>query len=51
MAFVNSLVSYFVLLLMFVATAGAAVFLGISLRKRANAKAAEADQTEASSEA
>ncbi len=39
MGFINGFVSYLLLLLVFVAVGGAAVFLGITLRKSANAKA------------
>lgn len=41
MGFINSLVSYALLLLIFVAAGGAAVFLGITLRKSSNAKKAQ----------
>ncbi len=39
MGFINGFLSYLVVLLVFVAVGGVAIFLGISLRKRANAKA------------
>ena len=46
MAFLNSFVSYLLLLIVFVVVGGAAVFLGITLRKNANAKA-ETTESEA----
>lgn len=39
MAFLNSFVSYLLLLIVFVVVGGAAVFIGITLRRNANAKA------------
>ena len=45
MAFLNALASYGLLLLIFVAVGGAAVFLGITLRKKKDATMA-ADTTE-----
>ncbi len=39
MAFLNSFLSYLLLLVVFVVVGGAAVFLGITLRKSSNAKA------------
>lgn len=44
MEFINSLASYFVLLLIFAALAGLGIFLGITLRKRSNAKAESTEQ-------
>lgn len=44
MEFINSLATYFVLLLIFAALAGIGVFLGITLRKRSNSKAERAEQ-------
>lgn len=52
MGFVNSFLSYLVLMLVFVAVGGIAIFLGTTLRKSANAKAertAEAGNTETQS--
>lgn len=46
MAFVNSFVSYLALLLLFAAVAGIAIFLGITLRKRNDAKKGQEDQAE-----
>ncbi len=48
MGFINSFMSYLLLLLIFVVVGGAAVFLGITLRKNANAKeeSEESGQTE-----
>ncbi|MCM1090336.1 MAG: hypothetical protein NC092_08465 [Butyrivibrio sp.] len=43
MAFLNSFVSYLLLLIIFVVVGGAAVFIGITLRKSANAKAEKAE--------
>ncbi len=40
MAFVNSLVSYLMLMIVFVIVGAIAIFGGITLRKRADAKAA-----------
>lgn len=51
MGFINSFVSYLLLLLIFVAVGGAAVFLGITLRKNANAKAEQAGNTESAEQA
>ena len=45
MAFLNALASYGLLLLIFVAVGGVAIFLGITLRKRKEANLA-ADTTE-----
>ncbi|MCM1113565.1 MAG: hypothetical protein NC399_09970 [Muribaculum sp.] len=39
MGFINGFVSYLLLLLIFAAVGGVAVFLGITLRRNANAKA------------
>lgn len=39
MEFINSFMSYLLLMLIFVVAGGAAIFLGITLRKSANAKA------------
>lgn len=44
MAFVNSLASYLVLMIVIVIVGSIAIFGGITLRKRANAKAALAAQ-------
>jgi len=41
MAFVNSLASYFMLMVVFVIVGAIAIFGGITLRKRANEKEAE----------
>ena len=43
MAFLSGFVSYLLLLIVFVVVGGAAVFLGITLRKNANAKAETAE--------
>lgn len=40
--FLNSFLSYLLLVAVFVAVSGIAVFIGITLRKRANKKAAAA---------
>ena len=50
MGFINGLVSYLLLLIIFVVVGGAAIFLGISLRKSANAKAEKAEAELASDE-
>lgn len=44
MAFLSGFVSYLLLLIVFVVVGGAAVFLGITLRKNANAKAEKAEK-------
>lgn len=49
MAFLSGFVSYLLLLIVFVVVGGAAVFLGITLRKNANAKA-EKTEKEAAAE-
>lgn len=49
MAFLSGFVSYLLLLIVFVVVGGAAVFLGITLRKNANAKA-ETKENEAAAE-
>lgn len=43
MGFINGFLSYLLLLLIFVVAGGAAVFLGITLRKNADAKAEKAE--------
>jgi maltodextrin utilization protein YvdJ len=45
MGFVNGFLSYLLVLVVFVIAGGAAIFLGITLRKRSNAKAEEAGDT------
>ena len=51
MGFVIGFLSYLILMLVFVVVGGVAIFLGISLRKKSNAKAerlaVEAEETEA----
>lgn len=46
MGFVNGFLSYFILMLAFVAVGGVAIFLGISLRKASNAKTASVAETD-----
>jgi hypothetical protein len=50
MGFLNAFVSYLLLLIVFVIVGGAAVFLGITLRKNANAKAEMAETAEVAAE-
>lgn len=45
-AFVNSFLSYLLLLVIMAAVAGVGVFVGITLRKGKNVKAAEVDKAE-----
>ncbi len=47
MGFVNSFLSYLLLLLIFTAAGGAAIFLGITLRKNVNAKAEKTESAQA----
>lgn len=47
MGFINSFVSYLLLLLIFTVVGGAAIFLGITLRKNANAKAEKTENAQA----
>ena len=51
MAFINSFMSYLLLLLIFVVAGGAAVFLGITLRRNMNAKAEKAEDVKTAEEA
>lgn len=51
MGFINAFVSYLLLLLIFVAVGGAAVFLGITMRRNANAKAEQAEHAEGAEQA
>lgn len=46
MGFINSFISYLLLLLIFVVTGGAAIFLGITLRRNVNAKAEKAENVQ-----
>ncbi len=51
MGFINAFVSYLLLLLIFVAVGGAAVFLGITMRRNANAKADQTEHAESAEQA
>lgn len=51
MGFVNSFMTSLLLLLIFVVVGGAAVFLGITLRRNANAKAEKTNDTQTAKEA
>lgn len=51
MAFLNSFISYLLLLIIFVVAGGAAIFLGTTLRKNANAKAEKAESEAAAEQA
>lgn len=51
MAFLNSFMTSLLTLLIFVVAGGAAVFLGITLRKSANAKAEKAENVQTAEEA
>lgn len=46
MVLINSFVSYLLLLLVFVVVGGAAIFLGITIRKNVNAKAEQVNSEE-----
>lgn len=51
MEFVNSFMSYLLLLLVFVVVGGAAVFLGITLRKNMDAKTEKTENAQAAENA